>query len=77
MHERAVKLFMNGRSQALRIPREFGFQQKIIYLHKEGDRLIVSPKPSTWKDFFQSKSHATDDYMATRPQLNIAPKELF
>ena len=39
--ERHVRLFRNGRNQALRIPREFEGDEAI--LRKEGDRLIVEP----------------------------------
>ena len=44
MHsERHVKLFRNGRNQALRIPREFELEGDEAILRKEGDRLIVKP----------------------------------
>jgi antitoxin VapB len=44
MHtERHVKLFRNGRNQALRIPREFEFEGDEAVVRKEGDRLIVEP----------------------------------
>ncbi|MDT8364839.1 MAG: AbrB/MazE/SpoVT family DNA-binding domain-containing protein [Nitrosomonas sp.] len=41
--ERHVRLFRNGRNQALRIPREFEFEGEEAIIHKEGDRLIVEP----------------------------------
>jgi len=41
--ERHVRLFRNGRNQALRIPREFEFQGDEAIVRKEGDRLIVEP----------------------------------
>lgn len=44
MHsERHVRLFRNGRNQALRIPREFELEGDEAIIHKEGDRLIVEP----------------------------------
>lgn len=44
MHtERRVRLFTNGRNQALRIPREFELPGKEAIIRKEGDRLIVEP----------------------------------
>ncbi len=42
-HERHVRLFRNGRNQALRIPREFELEGEEAVIHKEGDRLIVEP----------------------------------
>ena len=41
--ERHVRLFRNGRNQALRIPREFELEGREAIIRKEGDRLIVEP----------------------------------
>ena len=41
--ERHVRVFRNGRNQALRIPREFEFEGNEAIIHKEGDRLIIEP----------------------------------
>jgi len=44
MHtERHVRLFRNGKNQALRIPREFELPWNEAVIHKEGDRLIIEP----------------------------------
>lgn len=57
MHiERIVRLFRNGRNQAIRIPRDLELPGSEAVLHKEGDRLIIEPMPrpslleilSTW-----------------------------
>lgn len=40
---RHIKLFRNGRNQALRIPREFELPGDEAVIHKEGDRLIIEP----------------------------------
>jgi antitoxin VapB len=41
--ERRVRLFRNGRNQALRIPRELELEGEEAILRKEGDRLVVEP----------------------------------
>jgi antitoxin VapB len=41
--ERPVKLFRNGRNQAVRIPREFELPGEDALMRKEGDRLIIEP----------------------------------
>ena len=41
--ERRVRLFRNGRNQALRIPREFELEGSEAIMRKEGDRSIVAP----------------------------------
>jgi antitoxin VapB len=43
--ERHVRLFKNGRSQAVRIPREFELPGKEAVMRKEGDRLIIEAMP--------------------------------
>lgn len=43
--ERHVKVFKNGRNQAVRIPREFEFPGEDAIMRKEGDRLIIEPAP--------------------------------
>jgi antitoxin VapB len=43
--ERHVKVFKNGRNQAVRIPREFEFSSEEAIMRKEGDRLIIEPAP--------------------------------
>ncbi len=44
-HSRHVKLFMNGRNQAVRIPREFELPGNDAVMRKEGGRLIIEPSP--------------------------------
>ncbi|MBV5305850.1 MAG: AbrB/MazE/SpoVT family DNA-binding domain-containing protein [Desulfobulbaceae bacterium] len=40
---RHVRLFRNGKNQALRIPKEFELEGHEAIIHKDGDRLIVEP----------------------------------
>ena len=46
MMERKVSLFRNGRSQALRIPREFELPGSVAVIRKEGARLILEVAPA-------------------------------
>ena len=43
--DRVVRLFRNGRNQAVRIPRDLELPGREALLRKEGDRLIVEPMP--------------------------------
>lgn len=45
MLERHVKIFRNGRNQAVRIPREFELPGDEALMRKDGDRLIIEPAP--------------------------------
>jgi antitoxin VapB len=44
-YERHVKLFKNGRNQAVRIPREFELPGEDAIMRKDGERLIIEPSP--------------------------------
>ena len=45
--ERRVKLFRNGRNQAVRIPREFELPGEDAVMRREGARLVIEPAPPT------------------------------
>jgi antitoxin VapB len=66
-----AKLFMNGRSQAVRLPAEYRFDGNEVYITKEGDKVILSPKPTSWDDFFDSPLQATPDFLAKREDLPL------
>jgi len=55
MHATATaKIFMNGRSQAVRLPAEYRFAEHEVYIRKDpatGD-VILSRKPANWDSFF-------------------------
>ena len=64
-----AKLFMNGRSQAVRLPAEFRFAGNEVFIERQGERVVLSPKPTGWDDFFARRSTVPDDFMAERRDL--------
>ncbi|ACB49931.1 putative virulence associated protein B [Crocosphaera subtropica ATCC 51142] len=66
MKQKTAKLFMNGRSQAVRLPQEFRFEGKEVYIHRVGNKVILSPKPTTWEDFFEKTPLPSEDFMEQR-----------
>lgn len=46
---RRASLFMNGRSQAVRLPKEFRFEGTHVYARKDGNRVILSPIDDRWE----------------------------
>ena len=72
-----AKIFQNGRSQAIRLPKEFRFEGKEVYIRKVGQKVILSVKPESWKDFFYSESKPTSDFMKVREQLNLEERDIF
>ncbi len=69
---RVAKLFRNGHSQAVRLPAEFRFEGDEVYVERDGDRVILRPKPRGWDDFFD-RPVIVDDFMADR--VDLPPQE--
>ena len=74
---KTAKIFTTGRSQAVRLPKEFRFEGSEVFIRQEGDQVILSPKPESWEDFFASKDRPTADFMAERIDLEPEKRELF
>lgn len=60
---RTAKVFMNNRSQAVRLPKEFQFQTREVFIRKKGDDVILSPRPTEWGAYLLSGPVASDGYM--------------
>ena len=73
MGAQTAKIFMNGRSQAVRLPKEYRFDTDEVYITKQGENIIISAKEPTWDEFFDSKSVFNDDFLEDR--LDEAPQE--
>ncbi len=61
-----AKLFMNGRSQAVRLPAEFRFPGREVLIERQGDAVILRPRPEGWDDFFARPSPVPADFLADR-----------
>lgn len=66
MRTQTAKIFMNGRSQAVRLPKEYRFDTDEVYISKQGHNIIISAKKPTWDEFFDSKSSFDDDFLKDR-----------
>lgn len=69
MNRRTAKLFMNGRSQAVRLPREFRFEGDEVLIERQGDSVVLSPMPGSWREFFEEVPLASEDFMEERVDL--------
>ncbi|RPH83787.1 MAG: antitoxin [Desulfobacteraceae bacterium] len=72
-----AKIFMNGRSQAVRLPAEFRFSVREVFIERQGDAVIIRPKPLGWDDFFARPSQVPEDFLAERKDLAPQKRELF
>jgi antitoxin VapB len=61
--QRKAKIFMNNRSQAVRLPKDFQFAVSEVFVRKEGENLILSPRPETWSEILASAPVASKDFM--------------
>jgi antitoxin VapB len=76
-----AKLFMNGRSQAVRLPINYRFDCDEVYIRKDpetGD-VIISKKPGSWDDFFSmmQEIEIPEDFMAERDSETPQERDLF
>ena len=58
-----AKLFQNGRSQAVRLPKEFQFSGSDVYIQKHGEAVILIPREKAWEVFLEGLNGFSDDFM--------------
>jgi antitoxin VapB len=72
---RRAKLFMNNRSQAVRLPKEFQFKAEEVFIRKEGNNLILSPRPTDWSAYLAEGPVASEGFMDTVDDLPVQERE--
>ena len=75
MKPKTAKIFMNGRSQAVRLPKEFRFEDDEVLIRRRGNDVIISPRPRSWDAFFKETPLPSDDFMSTREDLPSQKRE--
>lgn len=63
-----AKIFINGRSQAVRLPKDFRFSGRDVFINNIGNIVILIPKDDPWASMADSLDQFTDDYMESRDQ---------
>ena len=63
-----AKLFKNGQSQAVRLPKEFRFKGKSVFVRRLGDFIVLIPKKHPWKSLSDACAKFSDDFMPSRDQ---------
>jgi antitoxin VapB len=63
-----AKLFQNGKSQAVRLPKEYRFQGTKVYIKKVGNVVMLIPEHNSWQSLMESLDLFSDDYMMGRDQ---------
>jgi len=65
---KTAKLFKNGQSQAVRLPKEFRMIGNEVYIKKQGEAIILLPKENSWAPLFRNLNHFTKDFKIERNQ---------
>ena len=58
-----AKVFENGRSQAVRLPKECRFDTEEVAVNKIGEIVLLMPKTNKWSSFMQAIDMFSDDFM--------------
>ncbi len=72
-----AKLFKNGQSQAVRLPKEFRFEGEQVYLKKIGNAVLLLPIKNSWKPLLDSLDEFSGDFMTDREQPSHQSREEF
>lgn len=72
-----AKIFINGRSQAVRLPKDFRFSGNEVFIKKIGKMVILLPTDDPWSSLVRSLDRFTDDFMERRNQPQQDPREPF
>jgi len=72
-----AKLFQNGRSQAVRLPKAVAFPEGVhqVDILKIGRSRLIVPQGKRWDDLFPNGPRASDDFMAEREQPQVEERE--
>ncbi|MBK1724907.1 antitoxin [Thiocystis violacea] len=59
---RTARLFRNGSNQAVRLPRDLEIDADEVLIRREGDSIILTPKPRAWEDYFTRGRRLGEDF---------------
>ena len=65
---KTAKLFKNGDSQAVRLPKEFRFAGKEVLIKRVGNAVVLLPKAKSWDTLVDSLEKFPTDFMTDREQ---------
>ena len=62
MKREIAKVFKTGRSQAVRIPKLFRFATDEVLIERDGEKVILTPRPRSWKEYFATAPRLPADF---------------
>lgn len=73
---KTAKLFQNGQSQAVRLPKEFRFEGDEVYIKKSGTTVVLIPLVNSWDGLIDSLDKFSEDYLVDRAQPKQQERDL-
>jgi len=71
-----AKLFLNGRSQAVRLPKEFRMPGKVVNIYRDGNKVVLEPIEDSWDQWFDAIQRAPKDLISEdREQPDIQERD--
>jgi antitoxin VapB len=70
-----AKIFQNGQSQAIRLPKEYRFRGTKVYLKRMGTAVVLLPEHDSWQPLLDSLAMFSDDFMTERNQPSSQARE--
>lgn len=74
--QRTAKIFMNNRSQAVRLPKEFQFRTREVFIRKQGDEVVLSSRPTDWLEYLKFGPVASPEFMEGIEDLPVQERNL-
>jgi len=69
-----AKIFQNGSSQAVRLPKEYQFKGEEVFIQKLGDAVLLIPHEKTWEVFMEGLSGFSEDFMKNGREQGVEQK---
>lgn len=76
-HVTTVKLFKNGNSQAVRLPKAFRFEGDEVVIYRQRGKVILAPKSGQWEDFFAAETKAESNFLVGRKDAPPQSRQIF
>lgn len=73
IHRPTARVGWNGRAQTVTIPDDFRFPASVheVFIRREGESIVLMPRPPDWSGFFTSGMAASADFMEQRERMSI------
>ena len=73
--QRKARIFMNNRSQAVRLPKEFQFKTREVYIRKVGSDVVLSSRPLDWSSYLAEAPVASESFMEGVEDVPVQERE--